>query len=143
MINTTQTMSSHTRMQPPPRAGRQRGMTFWGLLYILITLGIIGLVAAKSLPVYLNAYDIRQTIDWAAQQPDLVRASAPDIQRAIQRRFDAGYVDNINGRDIAVTKVDGGREISVAYEVRRPMLFNLALVYSFEESAQLTGTDGE
>ncbi|GAB3685812.1 hypothetical protein GCM10028792_39080 [Salinisphaera aquimarina] len=116
-------------------------MTFWGLLYVLITLGVIGLVAAKSLPVYLGAYDVRETIDWAAAQPNLLKASAPEIQSAIQRRFDAGYVDNIHGRDVAVSKVDGGREISVAYEVRRPMLFNLSLVYSFEESARLTGSD--
>ncbi|MES1925451.1 DUF4845 domain-containing protein [Salinisphaera sp. T31B1] len=122
---------------------RQRGMTLWSLLYVLITLGLIALVAVKSLPVYLNAYDVRQAIEWAGAEPDLVSASAPAIQQAIQRRFDAGYVDNIHGRDVAVTKVAGGREISLAYEVRRPLLFNISLVYSFSESARLNGTDGQ
>jgi len=134
------------KRRPPRHAlidipGRQRGMTLWSLLYVLITLGLLGLVAARSVPVYLNAHDVRATIDWAADQPSLVDASAAEIQAAIQRRFDAGYVTNVNGRDIAISKTATGREISVAYEVRRPMLFNMSLLYSFAESAQLTGTD--
>jgi len=128
----------------PAIAGRhrQRGMTLWGLLYVLLTLGLLGMVAAKSLPVYLNAYDIRATLEWAASQPDLQDASAMTIQRAVQRRFDAGYVDNINGRDIAVNRVNGGRELNVSYEVRRPMMFNLSMVYSFDETVPVKVGDG-
>lgn len=124
-----------------PRA--QRGMTIWALIYLLFTAGLLLLVGIKSVPVYLTAYDIRETIEWAAEQPDLKTAPAAQIQQAIQRRFDAGYVDNIKGRDVAVERVaGGGREISVAYEVRRPFLFNISMVYAFEEKAPLTGNDG-
>lgn len=123
-------------------AHRQTGMTIWSLLYVLLTLGLIGLVAAKSLPVYLNAYDIRSTIEAVAADPAIKNASAVEIQRAVQRRFDAGYVDNIKGKDVAVKRVTNGREISVAYEVRRPMLLNVSLVYSFEEHARLASGDG-
>jgi hypothetical protein len=132
----------------PPRfrqstPGRQRGMTIWALIYLLFTAGLLLLVGIKSVPVYMNAYDVRETIEWAAEQPKLKTAPAAEIQQAIQRRFDAGYVDNLNGRDVAVSRVaGGGREISVAYEVRRPLLFNTSLVYSFEERALLTGNDG-
>ena len=119
----------------------QRGITIWGLLYVLITLGLIALVAIKSVPVYLNAYDVRTTLQAVADDPDLRRASAGEIQQAVQRRFDAGYVDNLSGRDVAVERAGDGRRISLSYEVRRPMLLNLSLVYSFEESAMLAGGD--
>ena len=90
----------------------QRGITIWGLLYVLITLGLIALVAIKSVPVYLNAYDVRTTLQAVADDPDLRRASAGEIQQAVQRRFDAGYVDNLSGRDVAVERAgDGRREI--------------------------------
>ena len=122
---------------------RQYGLTMWSLIYVLFTLGLLLLVAIKSVPVYLTAYDIRETIEWAAEQPKLKTAPAAAIQQAIQRRFDAGYVDNLTGRDVAVSRVaGGGREISVAYEVRRPLLFNVSMVYSFEEKALLTGNNG-
>ncbi|WP_353111922.1 DUF4845 domain-containing protein [Salinisphaera dokdonensis] len=122
---------------------RQRGMTMWGLIYVLFTAGLLLLVGIKAVPVYLNAYDIRETIEWAAEQPDLMTVPAAQIQSAIQRRFDAGYVDNVKGRDVAVSRVaGGGREISIAYEVRRPLMFDVSLVFAFEETAPLTGTDG-
>lgn len=134
---------SHDRIFATPSPARQRGMTLWGLIYLLFTAGLLLLVGIKSVPVYLNAYDIRETIEWAAQQPDLVSAPAAQIQTTIQRRFDAGYVDNVKGRDVAVKRVPNGREISIAYEVRRPLLFNVSMVYAFEESARLTGPDAE
>ena len=122
---------------------RQRGMTIWGLIYVLFTAGLLLLVGIKAVPVYLNAYDVRETINWAAEQPDLMTVPAAQIQSAIQRRFDAGYVDNVKGRDVAVSRVaGGGRELSVAYEVRRPLMFDVSMVFAFEETAPLTGTDG-
>ena len=127
------------RFNPP---ARQRGMTLWGLIYVLFTLGVIVLVVAKSLPVYMNAYDIRKTLDATASDPELQDASAAAIQSAIQRRFDAGYVNNVHGRDVAISRVSGGRELSIAYEERRPLLFNLSMVYSFDESAMLSADDG-
>lgn len=120
---------------------RQAGMTFWSLLYVLFTLGVLGIVAIKSVPVYLNAYGVRATLEWAADRPDLRDADAVTIQRAIQRRFDTGYVDNLRGRDVAVEQAGSGRELSVSYEVRRPLMFNLAMVYSFDESVPMTGGD--
>ncbi len=116
---------------------QQRGMTLWSWLYVLVTLGLIGIAAVKSLPVYLNAYDVRSTLEWAAAQPELRDASAMTIQQRIQRRFDSGYVDNLSGRDVSIQRVDGARLLSVDYEIRRPLFFNLALVYSFSEQARL------
>lgn len=121
------------------RHGRrsQQGMTMWSWLYVLVTLGIIGIAVVKSVPVYLNAYEVRTALTWAASQPELRGASAMKIQNRIQRRFSSGYVNNLTGRDIAIRRVDGGRLLSVDYEVRRPLFFNIALTYSFSEQARL------
>ena len=117
------------------RPQRQRGMTVWSWLYVLGTLGLILLVGIKSLPVYMNNYDIRGALEWAAAQPELHSAPAVQIQRRIQKRFDTGYVDNIHGRDIKVKRTKEGRRISVDYEVRRPLFFNIVLLFDFHESA--------
>lgn len=121
---------------------RQRGMTLWGLLYVLITLGLMGMVGVRSVPVYLNAYDIHTDLSWAAHEPELQDADAQTIQRALQRRFDAGYVTNIRGRDIAVHRVGRHRELEVRYAVQRPFLFNIDMVYSFDYKAVMSGGSG-
>lgn len=117
------------------RPGSQRGMTLWSWLYVLATLGLILLVGIKSVPVYMNNYDIRTALVWAAKQPELESASAHEIQSRIQRRFDSGYVRNINGRDISVKRVKDGRRLEVKYEVRKPLFYNIELLFSFDESS--------
>lgn len=114
---------------------RQRGLTFWGWLYVLATLGVILMVGIKAVPVYLNNYDIRSTLQWASKQPELRSAHVQEIQSRIQRRFDSGYVDNIKGRDVKVQRIDGGRRLSVEYEVRQHLFANITLLFEFRESA--------
>lgn len=114
---------------------RQRGMTFWSWLYVLATLGLILLVGIKSVPVYMNNYDIRSALVWAAQQSELESASAHEIQSRIQRRFDSGYVRNINGRDIKVKRTQDGRLLEVKYTEYRPLFYNIKLMFEFDETA--------
>lgn len=114
---------------------RQHGLTLWGWLYVLATLGVILMVGIKAVPIYMNNYDIRSTLQWAASQPELRDAPAFEIQERIQRRFDSGYVDNISGRDIKVERIDEGRRLSVKYEVREPLFVNLTLLFEFHETA--------
>lgn len=116
---------------------RQRGLTIWGWLYVLATLGVMLMVGIKAVPVYMNNYDIRATLEWAANQSGLQNAPVPEIQGRIQRRFDSGYVDNIQGRDVQVKRVEGGRRLSVEYEVRQPLVANVILLFEFRESAVL------
>lgn len=117
----------------------QRGMSLWSWLYVLATLGLMVMVGVKSVPVYLNNYDIRSTLEWAASQPELRDAPGIEIQERIQRRFDSGYVDNVTGRDIKVERIDGGRRLSVEYEVRRSLVANVTLLFEFHESAVIPG----
>lgn len=119
----------------------QRGMTLWSLLYVLITLGLIGIVAAKSVPVYLNAHEVQTALDEVATTPAMVQASAAQLQRAVQKHFDAGYVSNVSGGDVSVTRVGDKRQLEIIYQVRRPLFFNLSLVYSFDPRALINGRD--
>lgn len=122
-----------TQLAVPPQ--RQHGLTLWGWLYVLATLGVILLVGIKSLPIYMNNYAIASAVEWAANQPELRDAPAFEIQNRIQRRFDSGYVDNVRGRDIKVTRVDGGRRLRVRYQVREPLFGDVSLLFDFEETA--------
>lgn len=116
---------------------RQRGLTIWGWLYVLATLGVILMVGIKAVPVYVNNYDIRATLEWAGNQPELSNAPVFEIQNRIQRRFDSGYVDNVKGKDVKVKRVKGGRSLNVEYKVKQPLYGNVTLLFEFHESAFL------
>lgn len=126
-------------MKPPGVMRRQQGMTLWSLLYVLITLGLIGIVSAKSVPVYLNAHEVRAALDEVAAAPAMADASAGQIQAAVQKHFDAGYVSNVRGRDVTVTRTGDKRQLEILYQERRPLFYNLSLVYSFDAKALIQG----
>ncbi|MDT0635858.1 DUF4845 domain-containing protein [Spectribacter hydrogenoxidans] len=112
-------------------------MTIWGWLYVLGTLGMIALVGIKCVPIYVNNYEIRSTLAWAAGQPELRDASAYEIQNRIQRRFDSGYIDNIKGSDVRVKRVENGRELTVIYEREEPLFGDVSLLFDFRETVFL------
>lgn len=124
------------------RRQRQGGFTFWSGLYVLITLGIIVFVGVRSVPVYLNNRDVQKALSEVAQDPSMQHADAIAIQRAVARHFEAGYASGVSPSDVVVSHEGATRVLSLHYEVRRPLAFNMSLVYSFDDSARMNGGSG-
>lgn len=120
----------------------QRGMTLWGWLYVLATLGVILVVGIKTVPVYLINYEVESVLEWAAQLEDLHNASEQQIQERIQRRLSAGYVDVIDGRDVAVQRTPAGRKLSVSYDESVHLFGNAWLHFKFHETAVISTASG-
>lgn len=115
----------------------QGGFTLWSGLYVLITLGIIVFLAVRSVPVYLNNREIQKTLDEVAGDPAMQNADAIAIQRAVGRHFQAGYASNVSPRDVTISHDGATRVIELHYEVRRPLAFNMSMVYSFDDKARM------
>lgn len=125
-----------------PRAAsarRQGGFTLWSGLYVLITLGIIVFIGVRSVPVYLNNRDIQKALTDVAQDPSMQHADAIAIQRAVARHFEAGYASGVSSRDLTISHDGTTRVLALHYKVRRPLAFNVSLVYSFGDTARMTG----
>ncbi|HET7314861.1 DUF4845 domain-containing protein [Salinisphaera sp.] len=120
-------------------AARQGGFTLWSALYVLITFGIIVFVAVRSVPVYLNNFEIQKALAAVANDPSMQHADIMAIQRAVGRHFEAGYTSGVSPRDVTIGHAGAARVIELRYEVRRPLAFNMSLVYSFKDTARMTG----
>ncbi len=102
---------------------------------MLITLGIIVFVGVRSVPVYLNNREIQKALTEVAQDPSMQHADAIAIQRAVARHFEAGYASGVSPRDLTISHDGTTRVLELRYEVRRPLAFNMSLVYSFDDNA--------
>lgn len=116
----------------------QRGMTLWGWLYVLATLGVILMVGIKTVPVYLANYSIQSTLEWAAHLEKLEGASEQQIQARIQRRFSSGYIDVVSGEDVEVERTAEGRRLTVSYDERVHLFGNVWLHFKFHETALMS-----
>ena len=120
------------------KLSKQKGLSPTAIFLILCMIGLILIFAIKSFPVYMSHYQVYQALEWASSQPELAKAPVAEIRKRIGRKFDTGYVRHISRNDIMVKRKPGGlRTIGVKYEVRKPLFYNIDLIYKFDTEVQL------
>ena len=115
----------------------QRGMTVIGMLLLLIVIAFVVLIAMKVVPMYVQYFSIKSTIESIRKEPQLAQMSTQDIQNAIQKRFDIGYVDNITARDLKIRNENRGRVLDLEYQDERALFYGLSIVLKVSESIPL------
>lgn len=115
----------------------QRGMTVIGMLLLLIVIAFVVLIAMKVVPMYIQYFSIKSTIESIRKEPQLAQMSTQDIQNAIQKRFDIGYVDNITARDLKIRNENRGRVLDLEYQDERELFYGLSIVLKANESIPL------
>ena len=120
-----------------PANQRQRGMTAIGMLLLLIVIAFVALIAMKVVPMYIQYYTIKSTIESVRKEPQIAQMSPTDIQNAIQKRFDIGYVDNITARDLKIRNENRGRVLDLVYQDERALFYGLSVVLKVNEAIPL------
>jgi Tfp pilus assembly protein PilE len=119
------------RMRP------QQGMTFIGLLCILVLVGIIGYAGVRLVPVYLNYMKLARTMESAAtefkgENPDLA-----GVRKSLDRHWAIEDITAVEQKDIEITKDDGGMQMHVAYDDSVPYIGNISLSVHFDKTVKV------
>lgn len=118
--------------------GRQRGMTLLGMLLLVIVIAFVALIAMKVVPMYVQYFSIKSTIESIRKEPQLAQMSTQDIQKGIAKRFDIGYVNNVRAEDLKIKNEQGGRSIELVYNDERELFYGLYVVLKVNEKILLT-----
>lgn len=115
---------------------KQRGVTMVGWIFLLVPVAIVLYAGIRIGPQYYGYYKIAAAMEKTATELKSDEALSPKtILTALEKRFDTGYIDNINAKqDVVVTKVDNGWEMAVDYEATEPMFGNLFLTMVFKKT---------
>jgi hypothetical protein len=119
---------------------RQRGVTFIGWLILLIPMAILGYVAIRLVPIYLNymrvAHSVQQTAvemkseDVATLTPLLIRAT-------LSKHFDIESITFPDVKDVTVTRDGTGWTIEAKFEDTAPMFGNISMVVDFDKVGKI------
>ena len=109
-----------------PANERQRGMTLIGMLLLLILIGFVAVIAMKVVPMYVQYYSIKSTIE-SVRKESVSSMTTVDIQNAIQKRFDTGYVENVKAKDLKIRNVPGGKALDLVYQDERELFEGMGL----------------
>lgn len=113
---------------------RQAGITTLGLIFLVSFIGIFAFAAIRLTPVYLNYMKVIGVVDGIVDEFDGQNATGAAIRRSISRRFDVESVGEITYRDVTVTSVDGGLEVSAVYDHTTPFMSNISFTVHFDKT---------
>lgn len=108
---------------------KQSGVSILGLIFVLVILGLIGVLALKIVPTVTEYMTIKKSIVVAK-----AGSSIPDIRASFDKQADVGYVESISGKDLDIVKTADGFEVSFAYEKKIPLFGPASLVIDYAGS---------
>ena len=117
------------------RAKHQAGLTFIGIILILIPVACIVYVFMRAVPAYIEAYSVGDVLNSLKKEIDLKEKSKDEIYRMIQKRFDINDVHSVGKDDIKIQKTPNEVSVTVDYEAKVPLFSNVALALAFQKSA--------
>ncbi|MBT8100273.1 MAG: DUF4845 domain-containing protein [Gammaproteobacteria bacterium] len=109
-------------------------MTTLGLVILVVFIGTFAFAAIRLTPVYLNYMKVVGVVDGVQVEFEGTNATRADVRRSISRRFDVESVSQLTARDVNVTPVDGGLEVSAIYDHTTPFAANISFTVHFDKT---------
>ncbi len=116
----------------------QRGMTLTSFLAVAIVVGFGLYVAMKLFPMYQEYYAVKAALKGLAKEQGVAGMEPGQVQQMFFRRLYINYSENVKPENVKMKRINGGWDMIVNYEVRRPLVGNLDVVGKFETNQELT-----
>ncbi len=119
---------------------RQRGVTLIGWVILLIPVAIVGYMAIRLVPIYLNYLRVAHSVDATATELKTEEAGSlnPQIIRStLGKPFDIESITFPDEKDVAITRDGPGWTIEAKFEDTAPLFGNLSLVIDFDKVGKI------
>lgn len=115
---------------------KQKGLTTLGLLLVMFLIGSAIYAALRIVPLYIHYYKTVSVLESIKDDgvDDLGRSG---IRTLIDRRFNISYVDHIDSSDVKIKMTRDGAEMTIDYEERAPLVYNLSVIASFKKTVEV------
>ncbi len=111
------------------RAGSQRGVTLFGLLFWAVVVGFLALIGMRMLPSLNEYFTIKRTVNQITTEGTTV----PEIRAAFERQKDVEYsITSISSKDLSITKENEKVVVSFAYNKEVELVSPVYLLIKFE-----------
>lgn len=116
----------------------QSGITLTSFMIVLVVVGFAAFIAMRLFPMYQEYYSVRSALKGLASEPGVSDMDPAKMQDLFFRRLYINYSENVKPGNVKIERMDGGWNMRVAYEVRRPLVGNLDVVGKFDTSEPMT-----
>ena len=124
----------YNRVMKQSLGRRERGITTLGMIILVSFIGLFVFGGTRLTPVYLNYFKVSGVVEGVLKEFDGQNPSRNAILMSVARRFDVESVDKISARDVKVTAVDGGYEVTAKYDHVSPFIGNVNFLVAFNKT---------
>jgi hypothetical protein len=114
---------------------KQQGISLVGLILAIAVLSMVGLLAAQVLPTYTEYRAIVSAVAKAKAEG----TTPQEIMKAFDKSAEVNYISSISGKDLLIERVDGGLEVSFAYDRKIPLVGPASLLLEYTGSTSKSG----
>jgi|AntAceMinimDraft_12_1070368.scaffolds.fasta_scaffold89273_2 hypothetical protein len=117
---------------------QQQGMGLTGWLFVIAIFGFALTISMKTLPLYLNHNTMLKVMTGMAEEKGMASKSSTQINKILEQRFRVNNILEFNYKDnVTLVRDDRSVTVTLAYEERVPLIRNLDLIASFNDSVEL------
>ena len=117
---------------------RQRGMTFLGIVVIIVVIGAWVYGGIRLVPKYLEYTKVAATLEKVRDEFDSNPGTTEFmLRKAVERHFDIEMVTVIEARDLEIRREGGVFILRAAYEDTVPLVANVSFLVEFDKSVEV------
>lgn len=116
---------------------QQAGLSLIPIFFGLLIAGIVALLGFKIGPLYMEHYGVVSSLKSLEQEAGMRRKSKSELVKILKKRLDINDVRRVSRDDITVKKHPRQTTVRVAYEVQVPLVSNVDLLVTFDDTALL------
>lgn len=112
---------------------KQRGLGWFGLLFIFFVIGFTTLVTMKTWPLYLNEIKLARAVKAVANDPELASSEvgSEQVRNALQKWWNIDDIEFITPKDVKLKTSDKGRVLAYDYWAQVNLFSNVYISFHF------------
>ena len=120
---------------------RHDGMTYLGMLILLLVIAFFAVVIIKVMPLYMEHFKVKSSLDSLAQEVKDTQTvlSLSELEKRLINRLLVNDVEHVTRKNITITREGHKIVITVSYEARVHLFYNLDLVAQFKNDSVEVG----
>ena len=119
--------------------GRQRGISFIGILLALVILGFLITLGMRLVPPYIDYYELRSLMNEIAHSPHASNEDLVQLWDVLSQRIAINNINGITRKDFSLKRDMSHRILGVKYQVIKPLTGNVDMLIHFQYTVSIPG----
>jgi hypothetical protein len=116
---------------------RQRGMTFFGFVWMMSLVGFFSLLVIKIGPLYLDHYKVVSSLESLKQDPELPSMNRQQVVAALDKYWEINMVTGATRDSVNLSRDQNGTRVEVVYDATTNVMGNLDVVIHFSDAIEV------